>query len=464
MKVIFKRFKSILTAFVVAFMGLLCAVAPATYNASAEEEKDNSVLVDLQKDPNFKETDYPSIEGDYSLDIIQIAENTEGELYIYVYQPSHNTKDLKATKISMSTAYGDSLSYKIYDLEQVSTVGTLDKYRVLGFEVLEDMLRYYDISEIYRAFDGSIDEAPDTNTGNSTTQKAYAVAKRWTACTVDGKVSYTCKATEVVIITDKVVGYIQYSEGFKLYVDRCNSHFVAFSCDHEIDKLMEADVYYVATPYSYVYGVIGSSGETFGEPEEKYAYLKADQVASNDGDGLGGKTYTWKRIESVKDVIANEGEDLNLTEADLEDLEGKEWILRFTETDYRSSMSATGVTTGSGTKISDVTILRLKFETDGVVYNLGVVDDMTTGGYFTSADTYVDDFTEWIEETFNNAFAWWQWLIIALVAIAVIVLVVVFIKPITSLIVWICKGIWWLICAPFRFIRWIIRKIRGDYD
>ena len=53
------------------------------------------------------------------------------------------------------------------------------------------------------------------------------------------------------------------------------------------------------------------------------------------------------------------------------------WVLRFAETEYTSSASAY-VYVQNGTRISDVTILRLKFETDGVVYNLGVVDNKQT--------------------------------------------------------------------------------------
>ncbi len=45
-----------------------------------------------------------------------------------------------------------------------------------------------------------------------------------------------------------------------------------------------------------------------------------------------------------------------------------------------------------------------------------------------------------------------------------VILVLIFIKPITSLIIWFVKWIWKIITAPFRFIIWLVKTIRGDYD
>ena len=66
------------------------------------------VLEDLQKDESFKVEDYPAKADDYSLQIIQIAESVNGELFIYVYQPCHDTKDLVATYISMYSGYSET--------------------------------------------------------------------------------------------------------------------------------------------------------------------------------------------------------------------------------------------------------------------------------------------------------------------------------------------------------------------
>ena len=44
------------------------------------------------------------------------------------------------------------------------------------------------------------------------------------------------------------------------------------------------------------------------------------------------------------------------------------------------SGGTTGATTANSTLVGDVTILRLKFVTDGITYNLGVIDNKQTGG------------------------------------------------------------------------------------
>ena len=44
------------------------------------------------------------------------------------------------------------------------------------------------------------------------------------------------------------------------------------------------------------------------------------------------------------------------------------------------SGGTTGSTTANSTLVGDVTILRLKFVTDGITYNLGVIDNKQTGG------------------------------------------------------------------------------------
>ena len=58
-------------------------------------------------------------------------------------------------------------------------------------------------------------------------------------------------------------------------------------------------------------------------------------------------------------------------------------MLRFTETSYnkapKSGMGAATYYHAETTMVGNVTILRLKFETDGITYNLGVIDNKQTG-------------------------------------------------------------------------------------
>lgn len=52
--------------------------------ASADVISYTNVLDDLKKDENFDINDYPTNFSDYSLNVIQIAEGSSGELFVYV--------------------------------------------------------------------------------------------------------------------------------------------------------------------------------------------------------------------------------------------------------------------------------------------------------------------------------------------------------------------------------------------
>ena len=86
--------------FVVLWGGQM--TAPQAY---AESTSYSDVLDDLRKDENFSLSTYPSMANDYSLQVIQIAESTGKELFVYVYQPSGQAKDLRASSINIAHLY-----------------------------------------------------------------------------------------------------------------------------------------------------------------------------------------------------------------------------------------------------------------------------------------------------------------------------------------------------------------------
>lgn len=424
--------------FVVLILAVLVCLQSVPMPAFAEEveSKYTNVLDDLEKDDSFNASDYPAKANDYSLQVIQIAESVNGELFVYVYQPSNSTKELTATTIRFATPVaGIDSEWRDYDLELLSTEGVFDKYIVEDFKVKSDSVRYYDITAIHRKFDETIDDKADENYEQAINEVVYEVAQQWTAISVNGVVSYSMLATEVIEITDKIVGYLRYPDGYSLAPTSCDSHFVAFSTDRKIEKLYEADVSYVWTSYEQTTAAgTGTNKGVTGGPETAMVSLNVEDTGENDGDGLFGKKYTWNRIESVSNFIANESEDLNLSNADLSDLQGKQWILRFVDTEYVNSPFANNYK--SWTEISEVTILRLKFETDGVVYNLGVIDNKQTGSKdpFAEADTELDDAMEKFD------------FIIAIIALLLFLAVLVpLLTPIIGLVIDV-------VSIPFSFI------------
>ena len=83
------------------FILLICCLFTSMFSCSnvafAEEVIYSDVLTDLQTDENFDVNNYPVNIEDYSLQVIQIAESVNGELFVYVYQPSGEQIDLQAT-------------------------------------------------------------------------------------------------------------------------------------------------------------------------------------------------------------------------------------------------------------------------------------------------------------------------------------------------------------------------------
>ena len=160
-----------------AFLLAFCSLLPMGQNTVYAESGYSGVLDDLQKDDSFDESHYPAIADDYSLKIIQIAESVDGELFLYVYQPSGQAKNLIASSINISTTINDEISYRNYKVRLLNSSGVFYKYIVQDFAVLSEPARYYAISSIYRPFDESIDEQADD--GNTITEVNYPVNKQY---------------------------------------------------------------------------------------------------------------------------------------------------------------------------------------------------------------------------------------------------------------------------------------------
>lgn len=445
-------FKKITFALIAFFVGLyfsLCSIPIIT--TVAETTIYTDVLSDLRKDENFDESQYPSETDNFSLSVIQIAESSDKELFVYVYQPADSAIDLLATEIRLSTNAPDdeAVSYKDYELSLVSTKGVFDKYKVKDFTVLTDTVRYYSIVQVVRKWDKSIDD--DLPAGNTASTVPCEVSQKWEVSTVDSETTYRMLTLETITITDKFVGYVRYDEGFKLYVDSCDSHFVAFNTDRNMDKLLEADLTYVSRKYIDTIGIFSDGVPTYEEPLTIFKTLSYTDKASNEGDGLFGKKYMWERIQKTEDFLSEtDGTDnVTITKEGAAAFENTAWVLRFAETSFKNvSSGAVGSSTSYGTEVSDVTILRLKFETESKTYNLGVVDNKQTGD--SSPVVTVKPADPWVQfkKMLKKLFA------AIAIGIAVFVLgfvVFLFGRPIVDFL-------WGLIKLPFKLIGKLFKK------
>ena len=214
-------------------------------------------------------------------------------------------------------------------------------------------------------------------------------------------------------------------------------------------------MYYTTQAYSMAWAVYVGKKEEFGEKEDNYAYLKYTDKVEHNGGGLFAGTYTWDRIQSVEEFIATENRDniyhgaildvtysTKLTDEALQALQGKHWVLRFAETEYTlwSGDSSYGKI---ATMVGDVTILRLMFETDGIVYNLGVIDNKQTGSNQPSNVTEV-------KVSLNDKGKRIVWLLL-------LILLLVLLAPILPYVI---QFIIFIISLPFRLIGWLIRLVK----
>ena len=454
--------------FVVLYI-LICLIPTNTMTVSAlnisVQGGYTTALEDLSTDENFNIENYPMIEDDYSLQVIKIAESSDKELFVYVYQPSADSKNIVATSLFLSTN-PRGLDYKNYYLTLLSKNEVFYKYRVKNFVVSSKSTRDYEITSIYRKFDETIDKALEND--NIINEVEYKVARHWVFTTTDNGIEIGSHDIETIEITNKFVGFARYEDGNWWHLwgeSACDRHFVAFSTDRQIDELMEADVFYQSQRVRKNIPLDPFHVETleFSDPEDNYAYLTYSQKGSYDNNH---HYYEWNRIQNVNDFI--DSVDLSttyscgvfdvynsskITTENVQELKKNEWVLSFLETEYKK-ISTLENETYRFTRVGNVSILRLRFETNGIIYDLGVIDNKQSG-----SDKPINIWKTELElkDTFK--------ILLLLVLIVIIVIVLGPILPtIISVLVWVVKTVfkivWWIISLPFRLFSKNKKKTR----
>ena len=473
--------------FFILFLPGFGAVNVRAETAAGTVYDNSSVLKDLQKSTDFNLADYPEQANDYSIYVIQVAESEKGLLYLYTYQPCQNKTPLIATQINMSLAESVT-GTQLYDLQQVSTNGVFAKYLVKGVTVNNDPIRYYNITSIYRDWDEKLDGKSENN--NTKNGKSFAVRNVYYVVTENGQLHYYRKPTYVVNIIEPYVDFLTYSNNapgilppvptvFAGYdkLDMFDAHYIAFSTDWDIDKLLSADVsYYSKSATAEIGKLFGfvdlPPSAEYGEAHSQKVTLNYDDVFSFEGYGhyvFRKNKYSWNRIQSVAEFISTEE---YLTDETKANLQGKQWVLRFAETERTQKELNLAVYHSyqlDWTVVDRVTILRLEFETDGVIYNLGAVSDIVSGDNLPGNHDVAEPKT------------FWTWLagllgvsqrtakIITIIVLCLLALIIFFpilspflgiiaqgiawlIKGIAKLISLLIRGAIWIITLPFRFI------------
>lgn len=426
--------------FLLSFLGMFFTCISSISNFAFAQSTNSDVLSDLKKDENFDESYYIADSTDTSINVIQIGESNS-ELFIYTYQPSNGNKNLYASSITISSSIGENVDYHNYQLTFLNRNGIFNKYLVKEFILKKDVVRYYDISSIFRPFDKELDEELDYD--NDITEVALEVGQIWSSATYKDQVSYSVVKKDVVSVTHKFASRIDYFKGFNVntlfgYNENTSGHFVSFSTDYDIDKLLEVQITFVEkkcedkTDYSLPQNSYSKITNTISHDGLE---LTCDDYVNSSGVGLFGAEFSWCRIQTKSEFVAMEKDNLSseaLTEIDKDD-----FVLRFYETDIISKNSL-GISIKNYSKIDEVAILRLKFVADGKSYNLGVVDSKqnSTNDAAGKDNGTLDDLWEAIEKVLQ---------LLALVIIVVICwpliiiilpLVVKFLKILLDIITW----------------------------
>lgn len=384
-KNLYKKILIFACAFLLMFLAVFESVFLKTPIAFADEQKYSNVLDDLQSGGEFDSSLYPSIANDYSLKVIQVAESSDRELFVYVYQPSNDTKDLKATRINMAAFTGSSLTSHLYSLSLVSSNGVFDKYVVNDFTVSESNVRIYSITSIYRLWEESVDKA--TGNDNTISEIAYPVGKKWTALTSGNDVLYSAEDVEIVNVTGMYTGFIRYYGNSLFGGEHYDSFYVGFKTEKKIENLISAKVYANVSKRTVVQkvniGIVSPKSDTESTPEEKEFIVNRGVKSEFKTTGiLSKKHYTWDEIQTVDEFFARE----NMTPSQVlkDNRDNIDWVLRFfnapvTVNDSSSILGFGGRRTTTSYLCKDVGIIELTFESDGVTYVQGVVSNLQTG-------------------------------------------------------------------------------------
>lgn len=462
------RLISIVLCFICLFLYSSTAIKASASTSSSDY---TDVFDDLSESEDFDIRNYPSLtvadvvndDTQVTLEIIQIAESSSKELYLYVYQPLNKVLFFTATSISMSCEFssnGENLHPVNYDLELVSSYDVFCKYVVKDFVVSDEVYRYYNIVCIRRNFDYTLDDRI-SGTEDDGNEKAISVGQQWCCYYFNDKLVYEMAKFDTLEIKVKYTGNFEFSDGitWSALVSKLSygdSWFICFDLkDYIASHIYDADLVYrmrkVKTK-QYHEALDKLDDVEFGGWSDNIpiTLTDADEV-TYDGGGLFAKEYTWNRIMSSKDFIKNaEEQKITISDEVKANILNSQWVFSFCETAKTSDIFYSGTIIHyechliEAYDIADVTILRIHFlNYDNKIYNLGVVSDRVNPD--NKSDGYGGIDEDWLEE-------WFQKLFMLIGIIVILVLLAVFCPFVFKILELLLKGVWVIISLPFKLI------------
>ena len=336
---------------------------------------------------------------------------------------------------------------------------------MVGLTVSDIPERCYSIAGIYRDFDESLGdtlpEAVDTRQ-----YKSYSVAQAWRCYYYNDKLIYEMEKMNVLELDVWATGTVSYSNGFYLYENKCNSHYIGFSPkNYDIAKIYDADIEYTLHKVIATYQNDGSHStydvvDVIPKKDTLKNYPNETSYGGNSGGGLFGRKYTWKRIQTVEEFLKEVEEDSNshFDSVDKEALKNAQFVFRFCETDLNSKQ-VWGSTSVTYYVVDSISIVRMYFLTqNGRYYNLGVVHDLVGTDNKAEAEvTTGDNILNAFEELSEKLSKWFEKLIL----IIGIILIVVFLNPIIKIFEFIINSVLSIVRIITKPIRNLLNRRRN---
>lgn len=396
---------SVLTGLMVTFFCLPKSAVFAEETADGDS-KYTTVTEDLNNiTSGFDKSNYPAKEGDYSLNLLTLAVNKSNELLVYVYQPAASENYL-ATSINIDKDGNGANKYKMSLIDHNEV---FFKYKVDGLKIAySDRSQTIEVVSIFRKFIKGIDKNASTESDNTILEVSFSVAQK---ITIKNGVVSECKDVEVIKVLEKYVGFIRYDTdsyfaglwGGGKCVD---SHFVAFTTDHDIDLVLSArlsfytqDITKTVKEHSSPMHSTDSSTKG-GNKVNKVIELNRGQIVQNTDKSK--TTYKYNRVQTVDEFLS--AEDVKeegsfgifkwsqdrLDSTAKQELKNKQFILRFYESNYshlklipvehwKLPSCLLSSSEYKYTQVSEVTLLTLEFERSGIRFKLNAVDNVQTG-------------------------------------------------------------------------------------
>ncbi len=471
-------------------LSILCFSVQPVY---ATTDKYTDVLIDLHTDSTFNTGDYPTISDlnhidcscgtsqDFqSIQVIQVAESIDKELFIYTYQPASSVISLEAVAISLWTEFsenGKDFTPIVFELELLSSSSVFYKYIVKDFKVCDESHRYYNISQIYRKLNDNIDE---NVSGSVSGQKALNVGQQWLSYWFNDEIIYEMNTFETMDIIVDYVGFINigkeplfignrdnhFGMQIGLYGTRTHQHFISFSCEeYKIKHIYDAyltwyqrdnAVFDELTGDMYGTGVNddGTLNSDYPWYSKDTTLRDVDQVSFTSTSLLYKREYTWNRILKSSDYIKGfEDQGITFSDECKSSLNNSEWVFAFTETKLENTNDS-NFSVDVGSEVALVSILRIHFmDINNKIYNLSCVADRVT------ADGILDGRSE------TNLQKWFD-KIMQLIGILALLICISFCLPVITavfnilvpIIKFVFSCIFNVILLPFKLIGKLFKK------